>query len=74
MLEKGNTPTSYKPGAWYFRDALRRARNKAEAEEIGMQAVREIEHLREFIRESGLYPPKKFVLRREVEEKGWPAV
>lgn len=62
---------SYKPSAWYFRAAIRNAKTLTEAREAGMVAVLELEELKAWIRELGLVPPKRFVLRAEACEKRW---
>jgi hypothetical protein len=64
---------SYKPSAFYWRDALRNSKSWAEAVEIGMQLVMELEHQKEFIRSFDLIPPKVFVPAAEAREKGWEA-
>lgn len=61
---------SYKPSAFYFREALRSARTKREAIDYGMQAVRELEWLKQWIRERGFIPPRRFILSTEAEAKG----
>jgi len=63
---------SYKPSAWYFREALRNAQSKDEAVEVGLQMVLEIETLKEFIRDNGMIPPKSYILESEALDKGWP--
>lgn len=63
--------TSYKPSAFYFRRAIRGARTKAQAQEAGLHAVREMEALKAWVREQGMIPPKRFVLADEAAEKGW---
>jgi len=64
---------SYKPSAWYYRKAIRSARTIEQASEAGLVAVLELEELKAWIREQGLIPPKRFVLRSEAEAKGWLA-
>lgn len=64
-------PASYRPSAYYFRKALRGAKTKAQAVEAGLQAVRELEYLKEWIRGQGMIPPKRYVLRSEAQEKQW---
>ncbi len=64
-------PATFKPSAWYFRRALRNAISREDAIEIGLQAVLEIETLKEFIRQHGLLPPKVYILSSEAEEKGF---
>jgi len=39
---------------------------------VGMTVVKELEELKEFVREQGFIPPKAYVLRAEANEKGWP--
>lgn len=63
---------SYKPSAWYFREALRNARTREEAMEVGLQVVLEVEMLKEFIRDNGMIPPKSYILESEADDKGWP--
>lgn len=60
----------YKPSSFYFRAALRTSRTKAEAIEIGLQSVREIENLKEQMRAAGLAPVPRFVLSTEADAKG----
>ena len=63
----------YKPSAFFFRQALRESKTRAQAVRVAMQVVRELEALKAFIRSQGMIPPKRFVLRSEVEAKGWTA-
>lgn len=63
---------SYKPSAWYFREALRNAQTRDEALEVGLQVVLEVEALKEWIRDRGMIPPKSFIMESEAREKGWP--
>jgi hypothetical protein len=60
---------SFKPSAYYFRKALQQSQTLDECREIGRQAVRELEHLKEWVRARGLIPPRRYVLSTEVEEK-----
>lgn len=69
-----NSPLSYKPSAYYYRQALRTVATKAEAVEIGLRLVEEIERHKDFIRERGGIPPKWFIMRAELEEKQWGQV
>lgn len=64
-------PSDYRPSAFYFRKALRTAKTKAEAVEVGLTVVAELENLKAWVREQGFIPPKRHLLRREVDEKGW---
>lgn len=60
---------SYRPSAYYFRKALRKAKSVEDAREVGFQAVLEMEALKEWVRERGLIPPRRFILREEAEDK-----
>lgn len=51
----------YTPAAYYYRKALREAKNKAAAVEVGMHLVLELEKHKEWAREQGLVPPRWFV-------------
>ena len=62
---------SYKPSAYYYRKAIREAKSLEEAREAGCLVVRELEQLKEWVREQGLIPPKRFITREEADEKGW---
>lgn len=62
---------NYKPSAFYYRQALDEAETIEDAKRIGRNIIRELEHHKEFIREKGLIPPKKFIIRAEAEAKGW---
>jgi hypothetical protein len=61
---------SYRPSSFYYRDAIRRAQSLEECQTLALQAVKEIEHLKEWARELGLVPPRRFILSTEVEDKG----
>ena len=61
----------YRPSAFYFRRALRESRTRAQAVNVAMQLVRELEYLKEFVRSQGLIPPKRYVMASEATEKGW---
>lgn len=63
----------YLPSALYFRRALRGAKTKADAVEVGLTAVAELENLKAWVREQGFIPPKCHLLKSETEEKGWIA-
>ena len=69
-----NAPLSYKPSAYYYRQALRSVTSKTEAVEIGLRLVEEIERHKDFIRERGAIPPKWFIMQAEQDEKGWGQV
>lgn len=62
---------TYKPSVFYFRKALREAVTLAKAVAIGMALCRELEQLKAWVREQGLYPPKWTVPPEEAAEKGW---
>lgn len=65
------TDPTYKPSAFYFRKALRESKTRAEAVEIGLTAVLELEQLKAWVREQGLIPPKSYILPAEIRDKGW---
>ena len=61
---------SYKPSTFYFREAIRSARRRAEVADLALHLVREHEMLREWVRDHGLVPPKWFIspLERSVKQ------
>lgn len=59
----------HKPSTFYFRQALRETEEITDAVGIGMQAVRELEHTQEWIRDLGLVPPTRFILGTELADK-----
>lgn len=63
--------TSFKPSSFFFRRALRQARDKETAVAIGMTLVLELEAHKEFIRSLGYIPPKRYLTLAEIEEKHW---
>lgn len=67
-------PASYKPSVYYFRAALRSAETKADAIEVGLHAVAELEQLKEWVRARGLVPPKWHITQTEIDEKDWGEV
>ncbi len=66
-----NDPLSYKPSAYYYRQALRTAETQEEAVEIGLFVIAELEQLKEWVRGHGLVPPKWRLMRSELDEKQW---
>ena len=64
----------YRPGAFYYRRALRTARGRDEAVVVGLELVSEHERLKAWVRQQGLIPPKFTVLREEALDKGWQAL
>lgn len=62
-------PLYYRPSSFYFRQALREAATIDEAVAVGMRMALELEQLKEFCRENGLIPPRRYVLDTEAEEK-----
>ena len=61
---------SYKPSAFYFRSAIRAARSIQEVKAHALHAVRELEALKEWVREQGMIPPRRFILDTEARDKG----
>lgn len=58
MPESAHTPVShYKPSAFYFRRALRCAKDLATAKAVTLAIVDEIDHLAEWIVELNLFAP-----------------
>jgi hypothetical protein len=49
---------SYRPRAFYLRDALEAAQDLEEAVAVGREAVAELEHMLAWARSLGLVPPK----------------
>lgn len=66
-----NEAVSYKPGAWYYRKAIRESSQLDQAKAAGLVVVLELEYLKSWIREQGLIPPKRFVSPAEASAKGW---
>lgn len=62
-------PTSYRPSAYYFRRELRNSKTKAQAVAVGLHVVRELEYLKEWIRDQGLVPPRRFITKAEISDK-----
>lgn len=60
---------SYRPSAYYFREALRDSHTVEDAVEVGMQVVREPEELKAWVREQGLIPPRRHIMNAEAEAK-----
>ena len=59
-------PLSCQPAVFYYRTALRIAKNKREAQKVGLMLADEVEHLKEQIRGLGyiparLYDPKTLI-------------
>lgn len=69
MPRKAPNEVSYRPSAYYFRKALRESATVADARVIGLQAVRELEALKEWVRGQGMIPPRRFILNTEAEDK-----
>ena len=65
------TDPTYKPSAFYFRRELRATKTREEAVEIGLRVVLELEQLKAWVREQGLFPPKVFAPISEISDKGW---
>lgn len=70
MSGKASNEASYRPSAYYFRAALRAAKTTEQAREVGLQAVKELEALKEWVRSQGLIPPRRFIMDTEAREKG----
>ncbi len=66
-------PISYKSSAYYFRAALRNARTKRAAVEVGLHAIAELEALKAWVRAQGMIPPKFMITQAEQISKS-PAV
>lgn len=69
-----NSPLSYKPSAYNYRQALRGVTSKTEAVEIGLRLVRELEAHKAWIRAQGFIPPKFYITQSEARAKGWQPV
>lgn len=63
------SPISYQPSAFYYRKLIADARSKAEAAEIALHLVLELELHRAWVRDQGLVPPKFFVTQAERDAK-----
>lgn len=62
---------SYRPGVFYFRQAIRRTDDPEELRGLAMLLCRAIELEREWIRAQGMIPPKQVMLEEEIQDKGW---
>lgn len=62
---------SYKPSVFYFRRALRESGSHERAITVGLIVCSELEELKAWVREQGMYPPKWIVMDEEADEKGW---
>jgi hypothetical protein len=65
------TPASYKPSVYYFRKALRESSSHERAIVVGLIVCHELEELKQWVRDHGMIPPKKFIMPEEAEEKDW---
>jgi hypothetical protein len=65
--------TDYKPSAFYYRQTLRKETDPAKLRVVGLTVVGELEHLKQWVRDQGLQPPKWVVDPLEAQEKGWDA-
>lgn len=61
--------TPYRPSAFYFREAIRKARNKKQCAEVGLILVSELEQLKAWVREQGMVPPRWHMLPEEAADK-----
>lgn len=69
-----NPISSFKPSAFYYRQALREADSLEEILTLSLELVCELERHKEWIRAHGLVPPKWMVTRSECEAKRWAPV
>lgn len=65
---------SYQPSAYYYRQAIRAAKSKAELAQLAFDLVIEIERHKEWIRALGHVPPKFYITPAERAAKGWGSV
>lgn len=70
-MDESDVVVSFKPSAFYFREALRECESLDESLEVGLALCRELEELKRFIRELGEIPPKRFIMQSECDAKGW---
>jgi hypothetical protein len=66
--------TKYQPTAFYYREALRAAKTRAAALEVGLELVLELERHKAWIRDQGLIPPKWLITPNERAAKAWAEV
>jgi hypothetical protein len=69
----GEFDPRHQPSVYYYREAIREARTRAEVEELAFALCREWERLREWVRGKGYIPPKWELMEREFEAKPWRA-
>lgn len=62
---------SYKPSVFYFRTALRDAKDLESAKEAGLLVCAELDELKAWIRECGMTPPHFNATTAEAKAKGW---
>ncbi len=73
MVEEIHNPDElgwYMPSPFFFRSAMREENDLESLRELALQAVLELENLREWCEDyTGVPPPKKYVLSTEAEVK-----
>lgn len=69
--QNSSTTTSYRPSAYYFRQALREETNIVRVRELGLTLVNELEQLKQWTRDQGLTPPRWNGTPAEFRAKGW---
>lgn len=60
----------HKPTEGYFRRALIAAETRADAIGVGLHAIREMEHMRQYAEEAGFEIPPRFIWSTEADDKG----
>jgi hypothetical protein len=61
----------YMPSVFFFRRSLRASATHEQAVAIGLTVCTELEHLKAWVRERGMIPPKWMTDNGEAAEKGW---
>jgi hypothetical protein len=70
-LDAGLLDARHQPSVYYYRQAIRETRNRAEVVELAFALCRELERLRAWVRDYGLIPPTWERMETEIEEKPW---
>ena len=63
----------YCPSVYFFRAELRDSDDPDVLREIALTLCLELEEQKAFIRDHGLIPPKRHIMRSEILAKGWDA-
>lgn len=71
---QNSSVVSYKPSAFYFRQAARNIDDADQLRELVFTLCLELEGQKAWARDKGLRPPRFFTTQAEAEDKLWSAV